>query len=98
MGILKKRLDAELAKYETWEKWKRSATSCSPLWNDKGNFIKSKNSGVGRIAILRFLGPEYESHKGAVEQALAALRDIREGEKQAPRMDRPISYLERGPL
>jgi len=46
-------LDAELAKFETWE---GSDRFIRPLFSEEGGFQKAKQQGVGRDTILKFLG------------------------------------------
>jgi len=48
-------LNAQLAKYESWERVDKSIKS---LFISPESFTKTKQTGVGQTIILKFLGPE----------------------------------------
>jgi hypothetical protein len=66
-------LDAELAKYNTWEEI-RSEDFFRTIGISNGQaFAKLKGTGVGRATLIKFLGKNWTDYK--VESALSIIRD-----------------------
>lgn len=65
-------LDAELAKYETWDN-AGEITSVKKLFASNRQFQEVKRSGVGRDTIVKFLGGNWTNHK--VRTALDIIKD-----------------------
>ena len=55
-------LDKELAKYKTWEE-ARVDKFVNTLFGNAGNFENTKETGVGRTIILKFLGGNWKQGK-----------------------------------
>jgi hypothetical protein len=66
----KRFLDAELAKYKTWNH-PGVIASVKNLFSSNSQFQQCKQDGVGRPVILKFLGPNWTDW--AVRQASAKL-------------------------
>jgi hypothetical protein len=49
-------LNAELAKYESWDEFKQVNKSINPIISDASNFEQLKQRGVGQTTILKFVG------------------------------------------
>lgn len=63
-------LNAELAKYESWE---RVNSSIKSLFTSPESFTKTKDTGVGQTTILKFLGKNWRQHQ--IQFALNTLDD-----------------------
>lgn len=63
-------LDAELAKYESWETLNEFIKS---LFKDSRGFENAKHQGAGQTTILKFLGGNWKQKR--IQDALAILRD-----------------------
>lgn len=61
-------LDAELVKYESWDRVNESIKS---LFESPESFSKTKNTGVGQTTILKFLGGGWKQWK--IQSALDTL-------------------------
>lgn len=57
MSTTKEFLDAELAKYETWE---TSDKFIKGLFDNQRSFETAKGMGIGRDTILKFLGKNWK--------------------------------------
>lgn len=69
---VKKYLDGELAKYETWEKLGHVNKSINMLFDSNSQFQNCKKNGVGQTTILKFLGGNFK--QWMIQEALATLR------------------------
>jgi hypothetical protein len=69
---VKKFLDAELAKCESWNK-ARINKSINTLFGNAGNFERAKQQGVGQTTILKFLGHNWK--QWMVQEALDILKE-----------------------
>ena len=62
-------LDAELAKYETWEDMQRAGGFTKPLLNPpmgktrEGWWVSLKKEGIGRDTLVKFLGGNWTDYK-----------------------------------
>ena len=65
-------LDAELAKYETFKDF-RSGEISTTLFENAGNFARTKKDGVGRDTLAKFLGGNWTGYK--VRVALDIIKD-----------------------
>jgi len=67
---IKNYLDAELAKYETWD---TSNESIKCLFESQKAFESTRGRGVGQTTILKFLGEPWKQHM--IQVALSAIND-----------------------
>ena len=58
---VKKYLDAELAKYKTWEKACADKSIITNLVNNAKAFVKLRDQKAGRDTILKFLGGNWKA-------------------------------------
>ena len=63
-------IEAELAKYGTWEEWQVSA--CRDLIHDPSNFGQLRQRGVGIETIHAFLGKQWSRY--LIENTLSVIR------------------------
>lgn len=68
-------LDAELQKYEDW---RHAGKSTSVMFASNSQFQQCKRDGVGRVIILKFLGPNWK--EWVVKEALETLEAEKRGE------------------
>ena len=81
--VTKQFLDAELATYNTWEVFNKTALINKNGFreiNSKASFASVKSQGVGAPTITNFLGKGWESKKWAVSEALKTLTMIKNDE------------------
>lgn len=64
-------IDAELAKYETWDEFYAAKNSIVTILDNERSFLRSKEQGAGRNIITAFLGGNWKAWK--VEAALRTL-------------------------
>lgn len=85
---VKRYIDAELAKYETWKEAKRVNSFISTLYKQPEDYTRTRNSimenkplygsiGVGQTIILEFLGEPYKQWE--IQEALTTLKLINDG-------------------
>jgi ParB-like chromosome segregation protein Spo0J len=79
-------LNAELAKYETWENCQSSKSYLIKLLDrnlSQGKFKDLKDNGVGQTTILKFLGGKEQGWNQAMIQTSLAILDDAELEREA---------------
>jgi hypothetical protein len=69
-------IDAELAKYETWEE-ARSDKNIRALFNSQEDWATPKGRGAGRDTILAFLGGNWK--QWMIQEALETIKSDKEG-------------------
>lgn len=69
-------IDAELAKYDTWDAY-RLNENINPIVSDAGNFTQVKKNGAGQTTILAFLGGNWK--QWMIQEALETLKSDRDG-------------------
>ena len=96
--LAKKFLDGELVKYKIW-KDARNDKFITTLFGNAGNFERTKQAGVGRSTILKFLGGNWKQKlRGMFEYPLSPQVDsgkkykgranVLQDNPQAPKEDR----------
>jgi len=86
IGAVKKYLDGELAKYDTWEDFSVNNSINTKLFTSNREYQNcKKHNGVGQTVITNFLGPPWK--QWMVQDALAHLKETEDTREALEQFD-----------